>query len=223
MMLQFIDKKIKVYFYIILFLLFSTLFNLNISNNFEEKFKIIDIQKNIDEIEVIEINKLKNTNIFSIDKKILINLTEDYPILKSFEVKKIYPNILKVHFEKAKPIAKINSDENYIYLGDNGKIFKSSKVYDSIPEIQGKVNLEYLNKLIRAIHYSPFDKNEIKIIKIYPSMRFDIIFNNNKNIKFPSNLDPLFMKYAFYFYKNMNINENIIDLRLENKVIVKNE
>ena len=57
-MLQLIDKKIKVYFYIILFLLFSTLFNLNISNNFEEKFKIIDIQKNIDEIEVIEINKL---------------------------------------------------------------------------------------------------------------------------------------------------------------------
>ena len=31
------------------------------------------------------------------------------------------------------------------------------------------------------------------------------------------------MEYAFYFYNNMNINENIIDLRLENKVIVKNE
>ena len=223
MTLLLIDKKIKVYFYIILFLLFSTLFNLNISNNFEEKFKIIDIQKNIDELEVIEINNLKNTNIFSIDKKILTNLTEDYPILKSFEVKKINPNILKVDFEKAKPIAKINSDENYIYLGDNGKIFKSSKIYGSIPEIQGKVNLEYLNKLIRAIYNSPFDKNEIKIIKIFPSMRFDIIFNNNKNIKFPSNLDPVFMEYAFYFYNNMNINQNIIDLRLENKVIVKNE
>ena len=223
MMLQLIDKKIKVYFYIILFLLFSTLLNLNISNNFEEKFKIIDIQKNIDEPDVIEINSLKNTNIFSIDKKILLNLIEDYPILKSFEVKKIYPNILKVDFEKAKPIAKINSDENYIYLGDNGKIFKSSKFYGFIPEIHGKVHLEYLNKLIRAIYNSPFDKNEIKIIKIFPSMRFDIIFNNNKNIKFPSNLDPVFMEYAFYFYNNMNINENIIDLRLENKVILKNE
>ena len=82
--------------------------------------------------------------------------------MKSFEVKKIYPNILKVDFEKAKPIAKINSDENYIYLGDNGKIFKSSKLYGSIPEIQGKVNLEYLNKLIRAIYIHLLIKMKLK-------------------------------------------------------------
>ena len=78
--------------------------------------------------------KSKNINVEDINNLIL-------------EQSKIYPNIVKVHFEKAKPIAKINSDENYIYLGDNGKIFKSSNVYDSIPEIQGKVNLEYLNKI----------------------------------------------------------------------------
>ena len=49
MMPQKIDKKIKIYFYLILFLLFSSQFNLNIVKNFHEKFKVSNIQIQGDE------------------------------------------------------------------------------------------------------------------------------------------------------------------------------
>ena len=71
MMPQKIDKKIKIYFYLILFLLFSSQFNLNMVGNFHEKFKVSNIQIHGDIINIDEINNLKNKNIFFIDKKVI--------------------------------------------------------------------------------------------------------------------------------------------------------
>ena len=152
MMPQKIDKKIKIYFYLILFLLFSSQFNLNMVGNFHEKFKVSNIQIQGDVINIDEINNLKNKNIFFIDKKVLKKILVNYSILKNFEIKKIYPNTLIIQLEKAKPIAKIFSDNKFLYLGDNGKIFSSIVPNTHIPEIQGDLSLDSLNKLVKTIN-----------------------------------------------------------------------
>ena len=65
--------------------------------------------------------------------------------------------------------------------------------------------------------------DEINIIKIYPSQRFDLKFKNEKIIQFPKNVNKEFMNNAFPFYNTKNISKKIIDMRLEEKIILKND
>ena len=222
-MLQSIDKKIKIYFYLILFLLFSTFYNTNLELYFKSKFKVINIDNQNDNIKFYELNYLLNNNIFNIDKKFLSYKLKNNPILGSYEIKKIYPDSVRIILVKSNPIAKIIQNGKTLYLGDNGKIFNHAQPNYKIPVIVGEIKLEYLNKIVKIINNSSFKSNKIKVIKIYPSNRFDLIFNNNDIIKFPHNVDQKFIEDAFIFYKNNAINSKIIDLRLKNKIITRNE
>ena len=217
-----IDKKIKIYFYLILFLLFSTFYNSNLAFYFNSKFKIIKIENKSKNMEINDLNYLLNNNIFNIDKKLLSHKLNNNTILKSYEIKKIYPDTLKIHLVKSNPIAKIIQNGSFIYLGDNGKVFNSFQVNYQIPEVVGKINLRYVNKIFKIINHSSFNLDKIKIIKIFPSNRFDLIFNNNSIIKFPENVDQKFIENAFIFHKN-NIYNKTIDLRIKNKIIIANE
>ena len=83
--------------------------------------------------------------------------------------------------------------------------------------------MDSLNKLVKTINDSPFKIDEINIIKVYPSQRFDLKFKDEKIIQFPLNVDIEFMEYAFNFYKAKNISKKIIDMRLEKKIILRND
>ena len=216
-------KKNKIFFYFILLLLFSSFNNINLSNFAKKKFKIdyIDIQTSY--FEDFDINDLLNKNIFFLNKeKIMKNLNEN-PILKTFEIKKIYPNKIQIKLEKTKPVAKIISNKSNIYLGDNGKLFNSSKSYDFVPNITGEIDLININKIINILNLSSFKKSRIKQIKIFPSKRFDLIFIDGKILKFPSEINQKFVEDAFKIFINSDFDKPIIDLRLVNKIIVKNE
>ena len=217
-----IDKKIKIYFYLILFLLFSTFYNSNLALYLNTKFKINKIENKNNNMEISDLNYLLNNNIFSIDKKLLSDKLRDNTILRSYEIKKIYPDTLKINLIKSNPIAKIIENGSYTYLGDNGKVFNSSQVNYKVPEVIGKINLRYLNKIIQIINNSSFNLDKIKIIKIFPSNRFDLIFNNNSTIKFPESVDQNLLENAFIFHKH-NIYNKTIDLRIKNKIIIANE
>ena len=216
------DKKIKIYFYLILFLLFSTFYNSNLKLYINSEFKINSIENKNENMKIYDLNYLLNKNIFNIDKKLLSQKLSSNNILRSYEIKKVYPNTLKINLVKSNPIAKIIHNESFIYLGDNGKVFNYSQVNYQIPEIVGKINLGYINKIIKIINYSSFNLDKIKTIKIFPSNRFDLTFSNNSTIKFPENVDQKFMEYAFIFHKN-NIYNKSIDLRIRNKIITANE
>lgn len=223
MMLQSKDKKTKIYFYFFLFLLITTFYNSKLIFFLNEKFKVTYIETQKDKLVDIELKTLLNKNIFNIDKETLNEIFLKKPILKSFEIKKIYPNKLEIILIKSEPIAKIFLNNNIFFLGDNGKLFNDEDNNKSIPDIIGGTNLEEINNLIQIINNSYFKMNEIKIIKIYPSKRFDFIFRNNKIIKFPLKSDYETIEYAYLIYKNKDFKKNIIDLRLKNKVIISNE
>ena len=140
-MLLRIDKKIKIYFYLSLFLLFSTLNNMNLELYFISKFKVINIENQNKNMKIYELNYLLNRNIFNIDKKFLSYKLKNNSILKFYEVKKIYPDTIKIQLVKSNPIAKIIQNGKIVYLGDNGKIFDSTMGNYQIPEIVGKIDL----------------------------------------------------------------------------------
>ncbi len=211
-------KKKKIYFYFSIFFLFTTIFNTNLSNFFSKKFRVEYIEKFDDNLNIKEINDLEEKNIFNINKKTLRSSLSNNPLVKYFEIKKIFPNTLKVNLVKSTPIAKIIENENYLYIGDNGKVFKTKKLFNSIPEIIGEKDLKNINYILQTLNNSLFALEDIKIIKIYPSKRFDIIFSNGRTIKFPLEIEDKFMKYAFEIFNNEGM-QRIIDLRLNKKII----
>ena len=167
-------KKKKIYFYFSIFFLFTTIFNTNLSNFFSKKFRVEYIEKFDDNLNIKEINDLEEKNIFNINKKTLRFSLNKNPLVKYFEIKKIFPNTLKVNLVKSIPIAKIIENENYLYIGDNGKVFKTKK-FNSIPEVLGEKDLKNINYILQTLNNSSFAMKDIKIIKIFPSKRFDII------------------------------------------------
>ena len=107
MMPQSIDRKLRLFFYLILFLLLSTQItkNKNIKSNITTKLNNIEVIGLSDEnnLKVHESLKfLLTENIFFINKKDFQNILTKNNLIDSFYVKKIYPNLIKVKIKKTK-------------------------------------------------------------------------------------------------------------------------
>ena len=85
MMLQKVDKKTKIYFYLFIFLLLSSPFNFNFLKNLEKKFQINNIDIQGDLLNLKEVNNQLNKNIFFLDNTELKEITENYFILKKLK------------------------------------------------------------------------------------------------------------------------------------------
>ena len=92
-MLQKIDKKNKVYIYLFIYFLLSTLNNIHFNNSNFFKFNIDNVKvsglsdkNNLKTTE--EIKKILFENIFLIKKEVLLKTLEKNNLINSFEIKK---------------------------------------------------------------------------------------------------------------------------------------
>ena len=60
-------------------------------------------------------------------------------------------------------------------------------------------------------------------MKFFPSLRCDIIFNNDRIIKLPRKDVLKLLKKVELLLKDQNFNTKIIDLRINNKIILSDE
>ena len=161
MMLQSINKKKKVYIYFFLFFFLSTIFNLNIKDFFDKNFKIINLETN-DNLLAVELNNLINQNILNLDKNEITSYLENYPILNSFKINKVYPNTLKIELNRTKHVAKIIRNNKIFYIGENGKLFQDDIENLKVPIIQGDVKIETANKFLNLLKKTSFNLSKIK-------------------------------------------------------------
>ena len=222
-MLQLIDKKKKIYFYIFFLILLSTPLNLKYNSFFKEIFKIKNITIIPNELVFEEVYNLLNQNIFKLDNSNLKNLLNKYTYLKSIEIKKIYPDTLEVFITKSSPIAIIDNQIRFTYLGDNGKIFKDSKEYNSIPILKGEIDIAEANVVLNLLNESLYKIKDIKEIIFFPSKRINIILKDNKILKFPIYIDLNYINKTHNFLKTIKTEKQVIDFRILERIILKNE
>ena len=170
-----------------------------------------------------EISNLYDQNILKIDIKILDQIIESNPFVKYFQIQKIYPNTIKVNLVPAVPIAKIYINNEISYLGDNNKIFQSKTKKNFIPLIKGENDVNKSLEILRLLKMSSFKLKNIKIIKIYPTKRFDLILYDETILKFPIKSDLDIFEKAYSFYKNQSSKLSSIDLRIQNKIIINDK
>ena len=221
-MLQKLDKKNYIFFLLIVFLILSSTHNSNLKyNNFFniKKIEVVGLNKTDNAFLENEFTELVGSNIFTINKK-SFELINSVNQIKSYNVKKIYPNQVKVYLESAKAIGFVKNINEFVILGNNGKIIDPETLPKNIPEVTGTNDMKKIFQTIEIIKKSDFNIKKIKKINFFPSKRIDIEFENKKKIKFPINLKIDDLNFGFRVISDKKFNQvKIIDLRIPNKVI----
>ena len=224
-----IDKKNKIYIYLIIFFLFTTISNLQISNSNLFKFSFKDIkisglsEKNNLSI-VQELKKIQVKNIFFIQKDILAKILTQNNLVNSFEIKKIFPNTIEIKIKKTKFLGITNIDGNFYFIGSNGKLISYDESTKNLPYVFGKISTFSFIEFINILKQSTVDIKNIKEIYFFPSGRWDIKTKQDKLFKLPSKN----ILSALNTINKLNISKefkkaSIVDLRFNDKIIFTNE
>ena len=218
---------LKIYFLIFIFVIFTT-YN---SKNDKESVSIIFPIKEIFIENTVATNILKlksdlsflvNTNLFFLNKKKISLVFSNHNFISNVQLKKKYPNTLKITITEKKPVAIHIIDKKKFYITKNNeKInFIDLKIFEDLPSVIGK----YKNF---NIFYNDLEKNYFKISKIknfyyFDVGRWNIVLKNGKVIKFPEK------KYQNVLPKiNLMLEDNnfskykVFDFRINNQLILR--
>ena len=228
-MLQYKDKK-KNILLIFLILFFLTSINSQLFIKKKEslyKLKYIEVI-GLDNKSNIEIEQslsfLKNTNIFNIDKEILKDQITKYNFIENYNVFKSYPSKIILELEQTEFLARTLIENEIFLIGSNSEFINNEKfnIVMDLPIVFGKFTAEKFISFKKIIDKSEIDFKNIKEIFFYPSGRIDIKNKDKVLIKLPlENLEESLNMAKKII--NSDLNNNIIDLRISNQLILSNE
>ncbi len=219
-----LSRNKKIFIYVFLFFLIGTFNNKNFENFNFIKLKQITVSglNNSDNLKLMNsLDILKFNNIFSIDKYTLKEIINSNNLVEKYSVFKKYPSSLEIKINKTEFLAKVKKENEYFFLGSNGKRIKVFDSQKKLPYIFGNFDNKNFFELKNAIDEANFDYNEIKNLFFFKSGRWDIETYKGHLIRLPNKN----IKEAIIFTKNIlkkNDEKNIykIDLRQNNQVII---
>ena len=130
-------------------------------------------------------NDLKNLSLFSINEKKMLDILKKYEIIKSIEIKKVFPNKIKIKLVEKEIIATLINKKKKFYLTLNGekiRFFKNENL-DNLPKIFGEQ--KNFTQIYNSLKKLNFPINEIKSFYYFDIGRWDIILKNSNIIKLP--------------------------------------
>jgi len=231
-MLQFTDKKTKLFFYLILFILSSTQIakDHNISKSSTIKSNHIEVfgLSNENNLKVLKsLNSLSFQNIFFINQSNFYKILKENNLIESFYIKKFYPNVIKINIKQTDFLAITTKKNKKFYIGSNGKLIPVGDVKDfnkKLPFVFSKSNYADFVNLKKIIDKSKFVFEEIESFYYFPSNRWDLKTNSGLLIKLPEKNILESLQFAYLIEKNRKFKNNkIIDLRISNRIIVSDE
>tara|TARA_B100000965_G_scaffold376052_1_gene368994 strand:+ start:14424 stop:15119 length:696 start_codon:yes stop_codon:yes gene_type:complete len=230
MMQQLIDKQ-KYVIYLIIFLLLSSVNNINLTK-FREKvssLKIIQVEglnKNLNNKIKRDLDFLINSNIYKLNNEIISNKLDKYNYIDNYKVFKEYPSKIKIELVQAKFLAETIKNNQRYFIGSNGKLidYKIFNYKENIPNVFGNFTSKDFIELNEVLKKTNFKFEHIQDIFFYPSGRWDIKTKKNLILKLPrKNVYKAIDKFNL-ISKNEELKEyNVIDLRIPNQLILSNE
>mgnify|MGYP001434940030 CR=1 FL=1 len=218
--------KKRIWFASVLLLLLST-YNVQKSSNLDSHFNIkkIDIENN----KFIDDKTLKNklsflyeTNLFLLNKKELKLKLKEIDFIDSFEVKKIFPNKIKIKVYENIPIAIIqNKMEKKFYI-NNGKVINFIEIeeFSNLPLVFGDHGsfLDF-HEVLKKVN---FPLSDIKKFYLFESKRWDIVTKKNQTIKLPIKNYEISLQNFIDLKDQINFGKyKIFDYRINNQIILK--
>ncbi len=218
--------KKKIFIGLILFIFLST-YKLKNDYNIFKVFNIekIEISNNtILDSDTIQkdLNFLYQKNIFSLNEKEIKENIEKNIFIESFEMKKIYPNSIKIKIFEKKPIAILHDKTEKFFFTNKGDIIKylNIKKFENLPTVfSNKDSFNFFYKQLVKIN---FPIEQIKSFYFFEANRWDLLMINNKTIKLP------IKNYEKSLKNFLRINEmddftkfKVFDYRINEQLILK--
>ena len=142
--------------------------------------------------------------------------------IDSFDVKKKYPETLKIKVFERKPIAILLNKKKKFYLSEKIDLieFKDLEDYKNLPYVFGdKDKFQSLYQDLERINF-PF--NLIKNYIYFESSRWDLKTINKKTIKLPEkNYIKSLQNYLIIYNKDSFAKYTTFDYRIEDQLVLK--
>ena len=225
-------KFYRIFLLLIIFIFLSTYspnkFDLTLENN-SDFFKINKIvilnnllikKGNVKE----KLGQIYNKNIFLIERKDIEESLKEIDFLKKVEVKKKYPNTIIVKVFETKPVGVLFKDKDKYILDSSSNLisFDGDLNFDQLPSIFGDDAENNFINFFNQLKVNNFPRKKIKKFYYFKIGRWDLQLANSKTIKFPYNVTNDIIKKSVELLDRKDfVNYNIIDLRVDGKIIVE--
>ena len=189
-----------------------------------QKIKIVDnfLIKN-SEIKG-KLSKVYNKNIFLIQRKDIEEPLKEINFLEKVEVKKKYPNTIVVKIFETKPVAILYKNKAKYLLDSSSNLifFENNMNFNQLPSVFGIGAENYFVYFFNQLENNNFPINNIKKFYFFQIGRWDLQLANDKMIKLPhDNIEDAIKKSIELLNRKDFQNYNIIDLRIDGKIIVE--
>tara|TARA_Y100000590_G_C15620536_1_gene977398 strand:- start:76 stop:759 length:684 start_codon:yes stop_codon:yes gene_type:complete len=225
-------KFYRIILLILAFIILSTFSPIAINSNSEKQYSIfkiknIEIKNNhiIDEEEIKKnLNNIYNKNIFFLKKRDIRQLLNKIDFLHKIEVKKVYPSTIIIKIFESEPVALVFKNQTKYLLDTSSRLISITEEEDfkNLPNVFGKNSEVKFIKFLNALKKNNFPTEKIKNYYYFQIDRWDLQLLNAKIIKFPhKNVDEAIIKSIELLNREDFINYNIVDLRVDGKIIVE--
>tara|TARA_B110001452_G_scaffold241343_1_gene223467 strand:- start:666 stop:1322 length:657 start_codon:yes stop_codon:yes gene_type:complete len=178
---------------------------------------------------ILKKNKIKKdlafiyeSNLFFLNLKAIKKILIKQKFIRSFKIKKIYPNKLKIEIFERKPIVIIQDKKDKFFFTEDTNLirYQNLKGYENLPIVFGnKKNFEILYKDLKKINFSI---NQIKKYYYFKANRWDLITYKNQTIKLPTKGHILSLENFLILKDKKNFDKyKIFDYRINNQLILK--
>ena len=191
------------------------------------KVKKIEVVNNflITQSEIREkLSKIYNKNIFLIKRKDIEDPLKEIYFFKTVKVKKKYPDTILVEIFETKPVAILYKKKSKYILDSSSNLilFEDGMNFNKLPNVFGDEAEKHFIYFFNQLKNNNFTINDIKNFYFFKIGRWDLQLVNNKIIKFPyNNIQEAIKKSIELLNRKDFENYNMIDLRIDGKIIVE--
>jgi len=225
------NKKIKILFYIFIFIFLSTISFFEKTNTFGDK-----VFFSLNKIEIYGYEKVDNVamqrqlsefigkNLLFINSEDIETILDGNQLVSEFTIQKKYPDTIYINLKEVNFVAKLFKDKKKYLLADNNNLVSLNDyvIEQNLPTIYGKDAEYYFNDFQKLLKLNDFNLDIISSYYFFKINRWDLVTNNQKIIKFPSKDLTEAIKVVNTLLNNKDFNKySVIDLRINNKIITQ--
>ena len=200
---------------------------INVQLEFGSKKKIsiflienINIEGNINVNTADLKNKLKDfygKSLIFLNRKELSQIASEFVFIKEIKIKKIYPSTINILIKENEPLAIIIEYEKKMLLLEMGNTTTNYIINnkESLPIVKGRGAEKKFYKLYKTLKRVNFQMDLINEINYFAIDRWDILLNNGKLLKLPTErLESSVEKFISIYDKDNFKKFKIFDFRI---------
>ena len=171
-----------------------------------------------------KINKFFGESLFFFNSKEIKKIASEFSFIKEIKIKKIYPSTINILVKENEPLAILIENEKKILLLEMGNTTTNYTINnkESLPIVKGKGAKKKFYKLYETLKRVNFQMNSINEINYFAIDRWDILLNNGKLLKLPTErLESSVKKFISIYDKDNFKNFKIFDFRINGELILE--